>query len=449
MNSRLFSTLIVFTAILALYNNSVKLFDTILLILSSIFMLIIARRYSFNENVGKYVVLLTFWISVIFMPGLHLVYPLIQSQIQSITQIDYNHLLSFGSKVFFMTTFFWLIFTPFFKTNKISRRIFTPKLIDGKYIHIGFVFFTLITLFCIRTGLGRMGSEDVVLPFHLGGIINLTRSALVPSLVTIIVENYYLSNKKIPKELFVYYFVWTILEMFAWMSKSVLLRNFLPLFVIMLLYYKWTFKQILVKVFPFLCVFLFLYPIIEVMRNSTDGSLIENYQNARNTVEVNSEVSETLLKPLNRTFITGYQYAEDYYLLDESNLFDFSRLGSIVLLGGSAGFQTSYIDGYSGLTRHSSGTSGLMDPLLIGGYGLCYVMIIILVSLGVLLDNYKRRWQHLSIYVFLIIMLWNSSAFINLSNFYNADGLQSIFINIVSLYIAYRINFKRSILTNS
>jgi hypothetical protein len=109
--------------------------------------------------------------------------------------------------------------------------------------------------------------------------------------------------------------------------------------------------------------------------------------------------------------------------------------------GGAAAFQTFVIDEYPSWAIHSSGTTGIMDPLLHGGYGLCYIMIILLAFFACFIDRTYPK-QHYSIYIILLLFLVDFILGENISCLYSGISLQTMVARIVSIVIAYRINFK-------
>ena len=106
-----------------------------------------------------------------------------------------------------------------------------------------YIFIVALSLFCYSIGLGRMGSEAVVLPFHLSGIINLTRSALVPTMFAVVVENFVIRGKTFPRLYFLLYVLWCLIEVFAWLSKSVIVGYLLLTLLLLYYYYKPSLKK--------------------------------------------------------------------------------------------------------------------------------------------------------------------------------------------------------------
>ena len=95
------------------------------------------------------------------------------------------------------------------------------------------------------------------------------------------------------------------------------------------------------------------------------------------------------------------------------------------------------------LYDNSSGTTGIMDPLLHGGYGLCYIVITFIMLLAGLTDKFFRKRQY-SIYSLMLLLIWglcNS----NISSLYDPVGLQQYLVSFISMYLAYIVNFKHSV----
>jgi len=273
--------------------------------------------------------------------------------------------------------------------------------------------------------------------------VNLFRRFFVPYLFAVIIENYILRGYKVPKSVVVYYLIWCVVEIFAWLSKSVFVEHLEPLLLLLYIYYRPPVKKFAVYIAPLLAFFLVMYPIVEAMRTmDTEVSLTERITTAKEISESNDENSG-VLAPLNRTFMTGFHYINDYDYINHDDLFDFSKIPLLVGYGGAAGYQTFFIDQYPVGVAHSSGTTGVMDPILHGGYGLLYVMIFIWVILSISLDKslFKRRY---SVYVILFLLLWELSNNQNLSSLYDAIGLQRFFISAVAILFAFRINYRRA-----
>lgn len=444
---------ILITCVITLLMNNYGLIDAALLITATFSTLAYFERYPFMGNLCKYMVLFTLWIPVVMMPAYHLVYHILGHVQFNMTQVDYDRLLSFGSKVYILTILSCFFFSKYSKKKRGSEKnYYTPKPIPEILVYVFFVLLFCLSVFCYITGLGRMGAEPVVLPFHLGGIINLFRKVAAPILFAILAENYILRGKKMPRNFFVLYGLWSLFEVFVWMSKSIFLSNLEPILLVYYLYYRPSFKTIVKYMMPIVLLVLFLYPIIGIMRYDQGGnkSMVESFNQARSESVAESKESEVnpLILPLNRAFMAAYQYAQDYSYLDQENLFDFSRFVPLLIMRGSAVYQTRVLDGYPEDANHSSGTSGLLDPLLHGGYGLCYILVVLMVLFASCVDKILPQKKY-TIFTVLFFVVWEFTGFKNISMLYDFTGVQAIIVKIIVIYLAYKINFKRNIMEKS
>lgn len=435
--------LFLITALVTIIFNNIEGVNIVLLIAATSLAIIFTTKYPFRSNYAKYLVLMVFWFSVIFMPSFHLVDPL-NTRYLEINQLGLDRLLNFGVPVFFEVILLILLISAGFRKNNYPEVIYHPRPIKQSSVNIFIVFCILLSFFCISIGLGRMGSEGVRLPFHLGGFINLFRRFFVPYIFAVIIENFILTGRKIPRSTMVLYLVWCIVEIFAWLSKSVFVEHLEPVLLLLYFYYRPTAKKVLVFMAPLLIFFLVMYPIVEAMRTMDSASMSERISSAKDSSDDSEGGGNALLAPLNRTFMTGFHYVNDYDYLNHNELFDFSKVPLLVFYGGAAGYQTFYIDQYPTGVAHSSGTTGLLDPYLHGGRGLLYMMIFIWVIYSVLLDKSLNKGR-CSVYTILFLLLWELSNNQNISSLYDAIGLQRFFISALAIFFAYRMNFRRLI----
>ena len=387
-----------------------------LLLLLTYLNIIILNKCSFMQNCSKYLVLFSIWISVIFIP-------IFQLSDKNLLDIEYLKVLEFGIVVNLIIDIVWLFCIILKPRNNRCNYIYIPKQIPTKYINLFFLIIIFLSIFCYSIGLGKMGSDAVVLPFHLGGIINLFRKVLVP------------------KRYFVYFIFWSIIEMFSWLSKSIVIENFLPTLFVLYLYYRPSLKKTLLTLSMFALFFFSMYPIVANMRYDDSNGLSNKLKNAK---QINDEVdsNNSLYIPLNRAFMTCNMYVKDYYYFDQENLFDFTRIPLLFALGGAEEYQTHVIDGFSIYANHSSGTTGLIDPLLHGGYGVCFIVIIILFLIANIVDYHLYKNEY-SILAILLLIIYNYCNVNNISSFYNSVGVPILFVKLLAIYIAYYINFQR------
>jgi len=444
---KFFQILLLLTFLAAVFNNSLSAVDFLFHGVSLCLMLLITNSQPFLKNFGKYVVLLTLWISLMFMPAFHLVKNLTGTdglRGYAITPIDYERILSLGSKVLLISCASWIILSIFSQKTHKETIVYKPHLIKRSNVRLTFVFMFALSVFSMLIGLSRMGAKGIELPFHLAGIITLIRVVFFPIFFAVVVENHILCKKKVPTDYYLWFFIWALLEVFVRLSKSALINSFMVVAVVMYIYYRPNVKTIIRLAGPIIVLFLFLYPIVETMRSQGGQSLTEDFVSASKQVDEENTSENPLMQPLNRTFMIPHMYAKDYGWVNHNELFDFSKTPVLLAWGGSARYQTFVIDGYPLGIAHSSGTTAIEDPLLFGGYGLCYIVIVLLMVMGAAIDSmsYKHMW---SIYIALIILLWNFSNSQNITTLTDAVGLQYIIARFVAIWAAYRMNFKRKI----
>ena len=439
---------IIISILIAVIINDLSFTVILLLIVNALLLCVFTVRHPLNRNYAKYMVLFIIWISVIFMPGLHLVAPIMEGYEEVTPKWD-AELLNFGAPLSCIVSFIMIMLAAKQKNSKIDKINPHPKTINRSWIEILTVISILLSLFSYATGLGRMGGEQIQLPFHLSGIINIYRWTLFPMLFAVFVENQLFLGKKIPSRIYLLFFVWCIVEIFAWMSKSVFIYHILPLVGILFLCYKPSWKKVQKYVLIVLVPFILLYPIIEIMRASDSReSIADSFTSAREQAKEES-VNNQLLKPINRTFMFGAQFVQNNSYINTNQLFDFKNVPLLVLSGGAAGFQTFVIDQYPDGAIHSSGSSGLMDPLLHGGIGFMYIVVVLLCLVAAFVDKLLIEGVY-SIAVILILRLFDWTAMLNVSSLYDSSGLQTLLVELLCIFIAYRINFKsnsRSLVT--
>lgn len=429
------------TSIVALLNHDVENVNMLLLIVATAITTLIFDKYPFHNNYSKYCVLLYIWVSVIFMPVFHLVQPILRYY-EKIDLIWENKLLNFGIPLYLFLSISMFCMPRQSEYGKMRK--FSFVFLRIKTLKRLIIFSIFLSFYCYLSGLGRMGAGDEVrLPFHLSGIINIYRWYVLPYIFIIFLGNSYLKKEKVPRNIFVYYVIWCLVEVLAWMSKSVLVYHLLPIILLLYITYRPSKGKIIRYISPLIALFLFLYPIIGVMRYADKNEkLIASFHDAKKTVDEEEEENGGFLEPVNRTFMFGSQYAQNYSYINKDELFDFSNFPALFLYGGAAQFQTFVIDGYPDGARHSSGTSGLMDPLLTGGKGLMYLIVFLLILLSSFTDVLIAKGYY-AIAVIVFLKLFNYCAFINLSSFYDGIGLQPLLIELCCIYLAYRLNYKR------
>lgn len=430
---------VVITSLVAILFNSLSFFNILLLTISTLLLLRIKKQIELRYNYATYFIVFLYWMPLVFMPAFHLVEQSMNSY-EPVNQTWLDRLLDFGIPIFLFVVVLVLCLGSHAKGLEKPITQVRPISI---YIVKSFLLFSIgLSITCYLMGIGRMGSESATLPFHLTGVVNLYRNTAVPLLFAIIIENFHLRGVKLPKEAWALFLLFCIIEIFAWFSKSIMVYDLLKPALLLYVYKRPSFSSVLKYLAPIVFVFLFLYPVIEGLRNNgTERGLFNAFVEAKKDSNDNEETGN-ILAPLNRAFIFDTQYIQDYaYISDE--FFDFSKVLLLASYGGAAGFQTYVIDGYPPDAHHSSGTSAFMDPLLHGGKGLLYIVTVFLVLFAFYIDKILKRGQ-ISIFVILFFLLQGFGMFINISFLYNVEGFSTILVNLVCIYIAYMFNFKKS-----
>lgn len=436
--------LFIVTFLAAVLFNTLSIVDIVFNTLALLLMLYITTRFSFVNHLGKYLVLLSFWISLMLMPAFHLV-----KSLQGVTSVygytildrDYERILSFGAKILLLTSLSWLFFAVFSEKHKFRTFSYKAKPITSKTIWLIFAFMYGLSIFSMSIGLSRMGGTEVQLPFHLSGIITLLRVTFFPFFAATIAENYIMRKKIIPKKFIILFVIWGLLEVFVRLSKAALVLSLIPSIVIMFIYYRPSLNKIIRVSAPLIIMFLLLYPIVETMRSQdTKSGIVNSFKLA--STELKGEEISYFLQPLNRTFMTPAIFAKDYEFVNHSSFFDFSKAPLLIAVGGSARYQTIIIDGYPEDAHHSSGTTGLEDALLFGGYGFCYIIVVLIMLFAMYTDRIGRK-RKFTIYVVLMMMLWGYCNTGTVSTLFGSVGLQYLFFRILSIIVSYIINFKQ------
>lgn len=432
---KLVRVIIVITTLYAVIMKDVSFVTMLLLLADTAFLCYLTVVMPVKKNYAKYLILFILWMSVLFMPSFHLI------SVNSTMQVD-ELVLTFGAPIlFFCTIISFLLFKMI--PLKLCERRFIPTKLNANTICTLIISSSIIlSLFSFIMGIGRMGGEAVQLPFHLSGVINVFRWTTVPFLMIGLMENAFLRGRSLSRKVFLLYSIWCVIEIFAWMSKSIFMYHMAPLLLLAYFYYKPSIKQITKVLMPIIIAFLLLYPVIELMRYSeSDESLVDSFSGAMKESRSSESDRNLLMAPLNRTFMFGTQYARDLPYINTNAFFDFSKLPLLFFYGGAAGFQTFYIDKYPEGAIHSSGTSGLMDPLLHGGVGLVYVVFFLLLFLANVTDKLFAKGYY-SIAVILLLRLFDFGAMINVSSLYDSSGIQTILVELICICILYKMNFK-------
>lgn len=351
---------------------------------------------------------------------------------------DFCHLAVFGNKILFV---FLLSYEIFSLTNKkndtIEYRPISYVNIPNSIFYIVMLSAYGISLISGYLGIGKMGSEaGIILPFHLNGLFQLFRTSLMPFLIMIYVYHCLSRGIKINRSKILLVVIWGLVEVFVRLSKGALLQTFLPTALLLVIGGFFPVKKIIRLFVPILVIFLFLYPIIEVMRHDDARVSLESFTQARNSVNSNNEDTHS---PYLRIFMTGNSYMNAVpYVSGDKGLFDFNRMPIIFKMGGSAAYTTFVIDGYDYGVHHSSGTTGFVDALLIGGYGTCYFIIVLLTILGIYIDSNKIRGNPLLRILLLVVFSRTFVMSKTITAFIDSVALPFIFYTMIELVIIMR-----------
>ena len=436
---RYISFFLLTTLIATLINNNCTVVDFVLNCASIIIIIYGIKRFNIFNNFCIYFVLASIIIPMFIMPSWHLVSEYNVEHPQKM----YDIIVPFGAKISFFISLLWLVFG---RIQKKSSRNHTPVIIKPELVPLRqfkrvSCCIIILSLFSYSIGLGRMGAEAVVLPFHLGGIIFFIFSTFFPYYTAALVENRLKNNKVVEREIFIYYTIWSLLMMVVRLSKGVLITNMIPLFVVYVFYKGWNLKKYMKVAAPVIAIFLFLYPIIATMRTiDSGGSIVDVFKESKEQVDDSNDKENTLLVVLNRVFPNASYYAIDNDYIS-SDLFDFSKAPLVYLYGGAAGYQTHYIEGYSEDAHHSSGTSSLVDPLLHGGYGFCYIVMFLIMLYAFMIDNRLYKMQ-ITTHVILFMILFEFATGSNVSKLYDATGIQWFLANVIMILYVNKMNYQ-------
>lgn len=346
-----------------------------------------------------------------------------------------NHLLLVFLSV---TSFLWSLRQSNDEDNYNISGEYYDKMYSPRYVWslLGIAF--TLTIISRILGLGVMGHEAVVLPFKIGGIIMYMRKTIISYLfLMVFIKN---RNDVYLKRYVLVYFCWALFECFVMLSKSILLTNFLPLITYILLSNNGLKKRDLKYVLVIVGIFFTLYPIIGSLRYvKSSGSFFESINKAEQIHHENNGDDNFVEKPFLRTFSTGtyYMNALPYIKSSESSIFDFSRLPIIVSMGGSAAYTTFVIEGYSKGVHHSSGTTGIIDPLLIGGYGFTYSMVLLLVLFANYIDGDRMKGK-MALKVFLLLLFFDLVRGYTISRFLDPLAPSFVLTTVFLIFYLYR-----------
>ncbi|SHK28382.1 hypothetical protein [Xylanibacter ruminicola] len=357
--------------------------DIVISILSAILSIIYLLKIRWIDHLPSLVILLYCYLSTSFLSFSHMVPPIW-------TDLDLKRIAEFGNRIYFVAIFSILISNVFRERFNIGyAKWFNTYSIKDNQVRFFFRLSYALSIISYALGVSVMGAESTVLPFHLSGILHDYRTMFAPLFFMLIIENRILNKKRIPRQWYVLFIIWCLFEAFLRISKSFLVYGMMPIGLFLFLYYKPTFKKLVIYLAPFTIVALFIYAVMGTMRGATSATfsgLIEA-QKMQSKSETSEEWGNPLVGSFNRMFMTGMAYRIDYNDFNHTALFDFNHSPGIFLLGGTARYRTYVLHGQQEGRYNSDGTTGIVDPLLWGGFGFCYLVISILIFIAIFTEN--------------------------------------------------------------
>lgn len=437
----LFRVITVVSAIFAImYNSFVYEYDWIcnilafLNIIMSLVLFPLMKNYSYALN-RLYVIFYIFFSSIIFAAT--------QFIGDKASWGEYKELAIFSNNLMFFALLPISIHYYLFARKLKAQPFQSVVLLSKRFIKIFQIFIYVLSAISMVLGIGVMGaneSEVVYLPFKIGGVIQLFRTDVAPIVILMIIYSFKQNKEEIDKKDYLIFILWGIFEMLVRMSKSAMLTTLLPIALYFIIG-KYVTKKIMLKVILPICVFLLVsYSVVEPLRHMDAPISVSAIGHAYDISRRNAEMSDqnTFEKIYLRVLMNGHHYIKAYPYVGENDYqFDFTRLPLCVLLGGSAGYMTYYVDGFREHSGHSSGTTGIMDALLIGGYSLCYITIFLFGLFSIFIDATLRKGKVLY-FVFFTIIFIDVVRGLSYSYFLAPDGFAFIVIKTFIFYILYR-----------
>ena len=276
-----------------------------------------------------------------------------------------------------------LITLPIFKRNSYNYYAFFKKRFwNNKRCYYVLAISFLVIL--ASKDLYKMGQGVYVeLPLHLTALFMHLRFRILPAVFFLVFFG--AQNSSFNKESIIILFLWffdCLFDAASLLSKSSIIRGFLPFLFITLQYQFKNTKRLLIMVGVILVVTLGLYIIIPTIR----------YSNEIDTTRFRDELAyieynDMLIQILNRSFPDGINLIKSFGSTNNDILFDTKNVKTIIDLGGSEVFVTAVLDENDNLDRHSSGTTGLCDALLWGGRGAAFVYLVFIVVFSKAIDS--------------------------------------------------------------
>ena len=323
-----------------------------------------------------------------------------------------------------------IIFPSLDKRNNVETETPGYRPISNSTVWIVIIFMYGLTLFSASIGLGVMGQEAVQLPFGIGGIIVGLRREIAPILFMLYIHNSLSTRKNRSRFLLLAIVLWAILETIVLMSKSSLIYFFLPTFIL-LFYTNLVSKKKLARItLPAILLFVIGYTTIENLR-SMDSVTISGVSDAYKMGNQSDEKVEGRI--INRVFTTPVNFVVIYDFIRNEPTFYFNRFPIVASAGGSAKYRTYVIESYSSDAHHSSGTSWLTDPYLLGGKGFVFVTIF-LVTLFVMLSDRRSPTMYKPMLYSICLII---SMFINWSLLFDGEIAYHIGIWALEWWLIY------------
>jgi len=326
-----------------------------------------------------------------------------------------------------------------------------PRISPRAFVQIylcAFVGLFSLSIISLQLGLSQMAGEEVVLPYKMGGIINVLRIYLPPYLAILAFDILYESKDRSTVIWCVgIYAAWLALEMIVRASRGVLVLSIEYLVVWAICRGAINRKAITAAGIVALAVFI-AFPIITTYRYARKRGLeatealtqsVEGFIEPK-THTTDNDLEHQLFVAANRKYTNCLALSKFYHFFQGS--LDHFKLAQMQYVGGTARFHTHIIDKVPRGTPHSSGTTGFGDGYLVAGvYGLV-VMSLFFFAMAIAIDGQKLGFLTrspagiaISIMLLLALMSGGVDAYLIRAVLYRYAFLAGL---IVPLYLAER-----------
>ncbi|MDY5024536.1 MAG: hypothetical protein SPF00_05445 [Candidatus Egerieousia sp.] len=290
-------------------------------------------------------------------------------------------------------------------------------------------------------GLSKMGTtQEIYLPFHLAGIINYSRLTFIPVIYAFFLTRTRIAQNDKFKKYFIIYLIWLVLETFVRLSRGVLVMNMVELCTIFIMAGTFKVKELSRLLLPIIVAALLLFPIVSSLRSITRDSKVTSKDIAAAT-QTESKIGETVKESFLRMFSTASFYDRISDNLPNKGFFDFTNAPYIVLLNGSHFFITSEVDQRRLDEGHNSGSTGIIDSLIFGGYGFCYIVFFLSCLSLIWLDSNSLVNKPFIRYILYSVFIW-FIRFRSVSFFLDPGVVEQILVSGV-LLLFFRLYYKR------